>query len=80
MNTLAELKQQKGLTYAALADTIRRKTGRSYSPDYLCNVARDAATLSDSLRWNLAIAFPDFYLSSGTQNRRNIHNIEGGAS
>lgn len=80
MNDLVHLKLAKHLTYEEIAGQIKERTGRTYSPAYLGNVYRGVVPLSDSLRLNLHVAFPDFVLLTGTQNSVKSHNTTGGAS
>lgn len=60
MNLLKRLKQQ--YTYAEIAETIRIRTGRSYNPHHLTNVANGSRAMTDGLRFNLMQAYPDIFL------------------
>lgn len=79
MNDLANLKEVTQLSYGQIAQRIRESTGRKYSRVYLGNVARGAVRISDGLRYNLLMTFPDFYLPQGTQISGTINcSVSGG--
>lgn len=67
-NLIRFLAKEQRLTYQEIADRIAAASGRRYSPHHLGNVARGTVPISDGLRYNLLLAFPDLFLSSYSPN------------
>lgn len=63
MNILKTIHQN--YTYAEIVERMKLQTGRTYSANYIGNVARGSARISDGLKLNLMLTFPDFF-SNGT--------------
>lgn len=65
MNIVRELSQAH--SYAEIAQRIKVTTGRHYSAGHIGNVARGFRAVSDSLRYNLMQAYPEFFLQAESQ-------------
>jgi hypothetical protein len=58
----------KRYTYREIAQQIKQTTGRDYNHLHIGNVARGSRAMSDSLKYHILLAFPEFFTPTTSPN------------